>query len=102
MPDDFGGGWVKQDPVDAHLFPRLFSDDNKTTTKPHPSDTAWNAGCLGGNPIQSFDFIKDFGLSTAAAYPYKAEQLPCRKEQVAPVSCTCASTLSIHPSLPRP
>lgn len=53
----------------------------------HHSDTAWNAGCLGGNPIQSFDFIKDFGLTTAASYPYKAQQLPCRRAEVVPVSC---------------
>lgn len=50
-------------------------------------DTAWNAGCQGGNPIQSFDFIKENGLAAAAAYPYQAQQLPCRKADVVPVSC---------------
>ena len=51
------------------------------------SDTAWNAGCLGGNPIQSFDFIRDYGLAAADAYPYRAKQLTCRREEVAAVSC---------------
>ncbi len=49
-------------------------------------DTSWNAGCLGGNPIQSFDWIKAWGLTTAASYPYEARQLPCRRKDVDPVS----------------
>lgn len=43
---------------------------------------------MGGNPIQSFDYIIHQGLATARAYPYMGQQLPCRKKEVAPVSCT--------------
>ena len=49
-------------------------------------DVSWNAGCLGGNPIQSFGWVKKHGLAPAASYPYKGQQQQCLQQQIDSVS----------------
>jgi hypothetical protein len=44
------------------------------------------AGCLGGNPILAYEYIRDRGLTSALSYPYSGEQGECRASTVS-VSC---------------
>lgn len=49
-------------------------------------DTSWNAGCLGGNPIESFGWVRKHGLAPAASYPYHGQQQQCLSQEVDSVS----------------
>ena len=49
-------------------------------------DVAWNAGCLGGNPIQSYAWVKKHGLAPAQVYPYRGEEQACEARRQEAVS----------------
>ena len=37
-------------------------------------------GCIGGNPGNSFDYVKDSGIQSAASYPYIATKNICKRQ----------------------
>ena len=41
-----------------------------------------NRGCIGGNPITAFPFIKKFGLVSNADYPYIGKDRKCHKKMI--------------------
>lgn len=38
-----------------------------------------NSGCFGGNLVYSYPYVRDYGLTSSAIYPYKAKLGTCNK-----------------------
>ena len=41
-------------------------------------DTKYDQGCIGGNPLLAFPFIRKYGLVASEVYPYVAMESTCR------------------------
>lgn len=46
-------------------------------------DTAFDQGCIGGNPVLAFDFIHRYGLTSSKNYPYIGKRKSCLFKTVA-------------------
>lgn len=45
-------------------------------------DIGFNSGCSGGNPAVAYEYIQNYGLTSASAIPYKGYEQTCYRSDI--------------------